>query len=241
MITLIRRLCLLAITCALHPLSVAHAQGAGAGQTLTGMPKLACEAILCLSSGLQPAQCGASLAQYFSIEIFTKGSLDWAATIDARQAFLSMCPVLSAAGMASRIEDIAHGAGRCDADYLNTRYAGTAYRYRIKSEYWDSGAASYVRTYEVVAIPTVTMASLPSYCVSYIQHAWTYELGLQYVGEPSKGGKWVETSAYPAAQAAWNASQANITGDWVYSWNDPRSHTVNPTDGGHFGTHGVGR
>ncbi|WP_269902395.1 TrbM/KikA/MpfK family conjugal transfer protein, partial [Campylobacter coli] len=38
-----------------------------ADDILTGDTKLACEAILCLSSGTRPSECSSSLARYFSI------------------------------------------------------------------------------------------------------------------------------------------------------------------------------
>ncbi|HIH2103653.1 TPA: TrbM/KikA/MpfK family conjugal transfer protein, partial [Campylobacter coli] len=39
-----------------------------ADDILTGDTKLACEAILCLSSGTRPSECSSSLARYFSIK-----------------------------------------------------------------------------------------------------------------------------------------------------------------------------
>lgn len=56
------------------------------GQTLEGLPDLACETILCLSSSLQPAECAPSLNHYFGIQIFKKYGLDWGATVAARRA-----------------------------------------------------------------------------------------------------------------------------------------------------------
>ncbi|WP_265177498.1 TrbM/KikA/MpfK family conjugal transfer protein, partial [Campylobacter coli] len=58
-----------------------------ADDILTGDTKLACEAILCLSSGTRPSECSSSLARYFSIK-FKK---PWK-TINARRAFLNLCP-----------------------------------------------------------------------------------------------------------------------------------------------------
>ncbi|ENO0651419.1 conjugal transfer protein TrbM, partial [Campylobacter jejuni] len=51
------------ITC----LSVITSSNIFADDVLTGDTKLACEAILCLSSGTRPAECGPSLARYFAI------------------------------------------------------------------------------------------------------------------------------------------------------------------------------
>jgi hypothetical protein len=55
---------------------------------LTGDTKLACEAILCLSSGQRPDECNESIQKYFSIK--AKKPQD---TIKARQNFLNLCPV----------------------------------------------------------------------------------------------------------------------------------------------------
>lgn len=54
---------------------------------LTGDTKLACEAILCLSSPVRPQECIASLMRYFAIK-FKK---PWK-TINARREFLNLCP-----------------------------------------------------------------------------------------------------------------------------------------------------
>lgn len=54
---------------------------------LSGDSKLACEAMLCLASPVQPAECSASLARYFSIH-FKK---PWK-TVNARKAFFKPLP-----------------------------------------------------------------------------------------------------------------------------------------------------
>jgi len=66
---------------------------ASAGGVLTGAPKLACEATLCLAaSGGTPSECVPSLTKYFSIEIFKDGKYKPGATLNARKAFLQICP-----------------------------------------------------------------------------------------------------------------------------------------------------
>lgn len=55
---------------------------------LTGDTKLACEAILCLSSSEKPSECEPSLHRYFSIH-YKK----WSKTLNARKSFLKLCPV----------------------------------------------------------------------------------------------------------------------------------------------------
>lgn len=80
---------------------------------LTGDTRLACEAILCLSSAASPSECKPSLRRYFRIN--TRH------TIRDRFHFLQMCPSSSEKGMNSLIKAIANGAGRCDAAALNKR------------------------------------------------------------------------------------------------------------------------
>lgn len=204
----------LALACVLP--FAAFAQSADpAADLLTGTVAKACEAILCLSSSLRPGECAPSLSHYFGIEIFKKGSLDWSATVDARRAFLGMCPVGGDEGMPARLDAISKGAGKCDAAYLNKAYAATAYRYRERSRRWDSNTQEYVTTYEVQPIKTVSLNKLPSYCVAYNDHAWTYELSIKYVGEPLKGGYWIKAEDYEAAQAKWSA---NYGGSWAAGW-----------------------
>lgn len=53
----------------------------------TGDQKLACEAVLCLSSGKRPDECSPSVQRYLSIK-FKKA---WK-TAAKRQEFLEMCP-----------------------------------------------------------------------------------------------------------------------------------------------------
>lgn len=54
---------------------------------LGGDERLACEAILCLSSGERPTECSASLSRYFSIS-----AKKWKDTIKKREKFLKLCP-----------------------------------------------------------------------------------------------------------------------------------------------------
>ncbi|EAL8903730.1 hypothetical protein OQE27_001380 [Campylobacter upsaliensis] len=57
-------------------------------EMLTGDTRLACEAMLCLASPTQPAECSASLARYFSID-----AKKWSQVIAKRRSFLNLCPV----------------------------------------------------------------------------------------------------------------------------------------------------
>lgn len=61
-----------------------------AGEELTGIPALACQAKLCLAAvGSAPAECAPALAYYYAIEGKTGGI-----TRALRQAFLNKCPTI---------------------------------------------------------------------------------------------------------------------------------------------------
>ncbi len=88
---------------------------AWADQELTGDTKLACEAILCLSSGTRPGECGPSLSRYFGIS-----HKKWKDTVKVRRNFLNQCPTVGEdPSMPTLVEAILDGAGRCTADLLN--------------------------------------------------------------------------------------------------------------------------
>ncbi len=110
----------LTITAALLSGSAAVADG----ELLEGDTRLACEAILCLSTGSPPGECSPSLDRYFGIEIFDdEGYLDWSATLEARLDFLNQCPAVdekqASREMHSLTDAIVHGARQCDAKALN--------------------------------------------------------------------------------------------------------------------------
>lgn len=151
---------------------------------LTGTVRLACEAILCLSSGVQPGECGPSLDHYFGINLKT-----WGATQAARLAFLSLCPAGSALGMQDRMESIVDGAGKCDAKLLNR----TLTRFIVVLECDDDGQY-WNRDEERCREVTIRVVDdkLPNYCKSYINHEWSWKLGVRYVGDKMNGGKWVD-------------------------------------------------
>ncbi len=56
--------------------------------TLSGDKGLACEALLCLSSGTRPSECKRSIKRFFSI-----WHHKWWKTLRDRKAFLGLCPV----------------------------------------------------------------------------------------------------------------------------------------------------
>lgn len=153
-------------------------------QELTGDTKLACEAILCLSSGQRPSECQPSLNRYFGIK--KKKLSD---TIKARIDFLEGCPASEDSGVKQLTHALANGSGRCDADALNT----------------DLRMYSYDENYG----QTFTISNaMPGYCGVYYNHAWLSDLVPtmpRYVGRPERGGYWVPANQYDAALAQYNA------------------------------------
>ncbi|MEX9225576.1 TrbM/KikA/MpfK family conjugal transfer protein [Providencia rettgeri] len=158
----------------------------------TGDVKLACEAVLCLSSGTRPSECAPSLARYFGIN-----KEFWSDTVRARRNFLDLCPASSDAGMPELVGAIANGAGRCDANYLNKQL------YEEKEVQHCSGSNKdpdcWRETYYRIK------NELPNYCRAYINHEWTdLNSTLRYEGSPEwikkesvagwnhSGGKWVD-------------------------------------------------
>lgn len=99
---------------------------------LTGDTKLACEAILCLSSGTRPSECNPSIKKYFSIK-----AKRWKDTINARRNFLKLCPTDSDDKEFANLRDnvIPNITEPCDEEYLNSRIESSE-----KAEYncyWD--------------------------------------------------------------------------------------------------------
>ncbi|WP_080657969.1 TrbM/KikA/MpfK family conjugal transfer protein [Kingella kingae] len=158
---------------------------APAGNLLTGDTRLACEAILCLSSGDRPSECKPSLERYFSIK-----HKKMHRTIDARRNFLNMCPSSKEDNMPQLVNALANGAGRCDATELS-RVMRVTYKARVcpkkprfsrhdsDSCYWET--RSYVRN------------AKPSYCSAYFDHKWTTAgERVRFVGTEKEGGRWVD-------------------------------------------------
>lgn len=150
---------------------------------LTGDTRLACEAILCLSSSVHPNECVPSLSRYFNI---VKRKLS--DTIRARLDFLHLCPVASQTPeMQSLVSAISRGAGRCDAQSLNATLVSW-------TEDYDN------RTY--------ISDQMPNYCAAYTGHAYTdfSSSGTlpRYVGKPERRGHWVEERDYNRALVEYN-------------------------------------
>lgn len=155
-----------------------------AQDVLTGDTRLACEAVLCLASGTRPSECAPSLNRYFSIS--ARKLKD---TIKKRANFLKLCPASSQTPeMASLVNAMANGAGRCDAASLNQ----TLVLWRGN---WEDGQ-TYIDN------------RLPDYCAAYSSHQYTdfNTSGTlpSYVGTPERGGYWVEARNYDYALAEYN-------------------------------------
>ena len=182
-------------------------------QLLTGLPRLACEAILCLSSPARPSECQPSLSHYFSIN-----HKYWSETVAARRSFLRMCPASKEPGMPELVDALASGAGHCDAAMLNTRNKRTAYRSHQVYRGADDGYVLYVTEFQ--AIDNVK----PLYCQVYENNQLTVDLSTKYVGDPFKGGFWVHAKDYDQALRKWQASQTSDNDTYTYSWTNPRGH-----------------
>jgi hypothetical protein len=172
---ILRRLMALLIVSLLPPLSsTAWAQSPGQFDFLTGDKKLACEALICLSSGVRPGQCDPALSHFYGIK--KKKLSD---TLDARHDFLKLCPSSNQTKeMESLADALARGAGRCDAGSLNAglgAWRGTG----------DDG-------YPVIS------DKRPGYCNAYVSHEYTsFDDDLpRYVGTPEERGYWVEAKDY---------------------------------------------
>ena len=156
---------------------------------MEGDSKLACEALLCLSSGTRPHECNPALNRYFSIH-----KRKWKNTLKARRNFLRLCPTSnSTPQMESLVEVIVNGAGRCNASELNSSHLMLMPK-KICREAYDSEAGEYYTSCIETEVQVVN-PQLPPYCINYNDHGYTYEVGVHYVGDPLDGGHWVDDSA----------------------------------------------
>lgn len=134
-------------------LVISSAMPAVAQELLEGNEKLACEAILCLSTGSPPHECSPSLKRYFSIQ-----KKKFSDTIRARLDFLQLCPSASAEGMPSLVNVIANGAGRCEAEDMIPK---------LNAHLW--GMCDSESGYSYVGC----MADIPKVCQDYANHPLT--------------------------------------------------------------------
>ena len=88
---------------------------------LTGDMRLSCEAILCLSSSVKPGECQPSLNRFFSIK-----EKKWEDTLNARKAFLKLCPVGESGENDAEFKKLRDNilvyiSEPCNTEYLNSR------------------------------------------------------------------------------------------------------------------------
>jgi hypothetical protein len=149
-------------------------------QALTGDAAVACEVILCLSTGNPPNQCNNSLKKFFSIK-FRKPHK----TIKARGNFLKLCPASDDnPEVGSLIDALSKGggSGACRPSDLN--------RALLVKGNTEMGTPNYIRNV------------LPKFCSSYFNHEFTRIDDIpRYVGAPSRRGRWVDGAAYSKALA----------------------------------------
>lgn len=130
---------------------------------LTGDTKLACEALLCLSSGTRPSECSPSLNRYFSIK-----EKKWKDTIKARADFLKLCPVDGADIKDPIFADLRDNVlpnsdpRKCTASYFNSHPETKCVR--------ESCGERRCRCVEYKYRPKT---SIPSECQRLITHQYT--------------------------------------------------------------------
>ncbi|BBL35995.1 hypothetical protein Nstercoris_02274 (plasmid) [Nitrosomonas stercoris] len=199
-------------------LTALASSGATADQVFTGDTRLACEAILCLSSSQRPNECNPSLSRYFSIT-----HIKWSNTVKARRSFLNTCPTAKdvSANMPQLVEGIVNGAGRCDADYLNRTQQIQMKRKVCKG--WNNNFMSNMSSACVTETYYGIKNSLPDYCVAYLDNSYT-DAGIapKYVGTMEQNGRWVPGKDFVTEQARWE--QAHPEEREVYPWLKPSSY-----------------
>lgn len=176
---------------------------------LTGDTRLACEAVLCLSSSTRPGECAPALSRYFGIK-FDK---PWD-TVKARIDFLNMCPASNEPGMPALIQAIGNGAGQCDAAFLNQFNTVQMERKVCKKTGWGSDDRS-------CSSRTVTLISdkKPTYCQVYESHEYT-DLNTRYVGTMFTGGRWADPDEYDRVLQNYNDNYQPVPKDVTYSSKD---------------------
>ncbi|WP_426197139.1 TrbM/KikA/MpfK family conjugal transfer protein [Massilia sp. DWR3-1-1] len=148
----------------------------------SGDTKLACEAILCLSTGSRPSECAPSIRRYFNITKRKPSD-----TLKARKNFLKMCPAATQdQNMSGLVDAITNGAGRCDTAALNSALM-----------VWRDGADDG-NGYTV-------SNRLPDYCSNYAGNVNTDLKPPVYLGSVERGGRWVDADSYSAELTAYEA------------------------------------
>ena len=121
---------------------------------ISGLPRLACETILCLSTGSPPTECNPALNYFYSLD-----AKKWKDILKLRMNFLSLCPSSGEPGMPSLVAAIANGGGRCDNSLINRLN-------QIESQCGQTGEDFYNST-------ACGSTEIPRYCQVYANHAYT--------------------------------------------------------------------
>ena len=140
-----RILCLVALLSMVSPVI-------GQSGVFTGLTRLSCEALLCLSSGVRPSPCNPALSHYFGINKVT-----WPATVAARLQFLNSCPT----GNPGLARVIANGAGHPACDLRQIRQ-----RLNTLSRYIGIGHNEPLE-------PARYQYLIPAHCRDYFSHPLT--------------------------------------------------------------------
>lgn len=161
-----------------------------ASDLLTGDTRLACEAILCLSSsaGKGISECAPSIKKYFSIN--AKKMKD---TIKKRKNFLELCPASEDEGMPALVETLSKYNGHCTAEILNKELVEKKRVMINEGRRWDD--IEYRTLYKI-------SNRLPSDCKEMKSNKYTDYNNLRYEGigewqeeddfKKSPKGKWVD-------------------------------------------------
>ncbi|EAL52577.1 TrbM/KikA/MpfK family conjugal transfer protein [Campylobacter upsaliensis] len=161
---------------------------------LSGDSKLACEAMLCLASPVQPAECSASLARYFSIH-FKK---PWK-TVNARKAFLNLCPVESQDSemLKYKNEILANLDGGCSVETLNQRVEKTLLRVEKVCESNGAGEGSSCRSVNIYGYridPSLTHSCKLLSSSAYTDYHLKYTCNGKFYEEKDWNNGFVETN-----------------------------------------------
>lgn len=124
---------------------------------LTGDTKLACEAILCLSTGKPPHECKPALKRFYSI----KGKYPHR-TIKARKNFLKLCPTdqNTDKNYDSLINSLSHLESNCDVDTLNNTF--NTKKVKVGYERFSEGSIDYARP--IYKIQKRIITDKPQHC-----------------------------------------------------------------------------
>ena len=111
-------------------------------QIVYGDRRLACEAILCLSSIHQPPECRESIIRYYAIKVFERHVFNLSKTIRAREQFLQMCPTVkneasSTGDFNSLIQVMSSTINDCSVYGLNQRKIYYARAFDVLKAVWS--------------------------------------------------------------------------------------------------------